>query len=64
VAVRSGTGNYIGWRLKATDPANLAFNVYRGDTLVTAQPITDSTNYSDANAPCWQRLPRSAGSER
>jgi rhamnogalacturonan endolyase len=51
VAVRSGSGNYVGWRLKATDPANIAFNVYRGSTLVTPQPMANSTNFLDANAP-------------
>jgi rhamnogalacturonan endolyase len=50
IAVRSGSGNYVGWRLKATDPANIAFNVYRGGTLVTPQPVTNSTNFLDANA--------------
>lgn len=49
VAVRSGNGNYVGWRLKATDPANIAFNVYRGETLLNAEPIADSTNYFDAD---------------
>ncbi len=51
VAVRSGDGNYVGWRLKATDPPDLAFNVYRGTTVVNGSPITDSTNYLDDGAP-------------
>ena len=51
VAVRSGDGNYVGWRLKATDPPAIAFNVYRGATLLNAAPITESTNFFDADAP-------------
>lgn len=51
VAVRSGSGNYVGWRLKAADPENIAFNVYRGDTLLNSSPIPDSTNYLDSDAP-------------
>jgi rhamnogalacturonan endolyase len=50
VAVRSGSDNYVGWRLKATDPSGIAFNVYRGSERVNAQPITDSTNFLDAGA--------------
>lgn len=50
VAVRSGDGNYVGWRLKATDPAGIAFNVYRDSTLLNSEPITESTNYHDADA--------------
>jgi rhamnogalacturonan endolyase len=67
VAVRSGSGNYVSWRLKATDPANIAFNVYRGSTLVTAQPITNSTNYLDAGAPAgssYHVRPVSSGAEQ
>lgn len=51
VAVRAGNGNYVGWRLKATDPANIAFNVYRDSTLLNSEPITSSTNYLDDGAP-------------
>lgn len=51
VAVRAGDGNYVGWRLKATDPASLAFNVYREGELVTETPLTDSTNLLDGGAP-------------
>lgn len=51
VAVRSGSGNYVGWRLKATDQANIAFNLYRDGTRLNAKPITDSTNYRDEQGP-------------
>ena len=51
VAVRSGSGNYVGWRLLGFESTNLGFNVYRNGTKVTDTPITDSTNYLDAGAP-------------
>lgn len=48
VAVRtSPTQVYVGWRLLGTDPAELAFNVYRGAVKLNATPITASTNYVD-----------------
>jgi rhamnogalacturonan endolyase len=45
---QAGTGVYVGWRMFGTDPADVAFNVYRGSTMVNFTPITDSTNYTDA----------------
>ncbi|QLH24252.1 rhamnogalacturonan lyase [Streptomyces sp. Rer75] len=50
VSVRSGNDNLVSWRWLATDPANVAFNVYRGSTKVNASPITGSTNYLDKGA--------------
>lgn len=50
VSVRSGSDNLVSWRWLATDPANVAFNVYRGSTKVNASPITGSTNYLDKGA--------------
>lgn len=48
VAVRTSADQvYIGWRLFGTDPANIAFNVYRGTTRVNASPITGATNITD-----------------
>jgi rhamnogalacturonan endolyase len=50
IAVDLGDGQvYIGWRLLGTDPNNIAFNVYRDDTLINAAPITESTNIIDSN---------------
>ncbi len=50
VAVREGQGVYMSWRLLATDPGDLAFNVYHsrhsngaGRTLLTPQPVADAT---------------------
>lgn len=51
VSVRSGSGNLVSWRLLATDPQDVAFNVYRGTTRVNTSPITSSTNHLDAGAP-------------
>ena len=48
ISVRSGSGNLVSWRWLGTDPAGVAFNVYRGGTKVNATPITGSTNYLDA----------------
>ncbi|MDQ1287570.1 MAG: rhamnogalacturonan endolyase [Actinomycetota bacterium] len=50
VAVRSGNGNLVTWRLLGTDPSGTAFNVYRGDSKITSTPVTGSTNYLDAGA--------------
>jgi hypothetical protein len=53
VAVRSGDGNYIGWRLMGYEynrghPSAIFFNLYRDGEF--AAKITDSTNYQDSNA--------------
>jgi hypothetical protein len=50
ISVRSGTANLVSWRWLATDPGNVAFNVYRGSVRVNAAAITGSTNYLDAGA--------------
>ncbi len=49
VAAQTTGGVYVGWRLKASDPSSIAFNVYRDGTQVNASPITESTNYLDAS---------------
>lgn len=50
VAVNQPDGKvYIGWRLLATDPDNIAFNVYRDGTRLNPEPIRDSTNFVDNN---------------
>lgn len=56
VAVRrSTTQAYIGWRLLGTEPANVAFNIYRsagGGAAVklNAAPLTTTTDYVDSTA--------------
>jgi rhamnogalacturonan endolyase len=51
VAVRTNPGEvYVGWRLFGTDPAGIAFNVYRGSTKVNPTPLTGATNFVDQSA--------------
>ncbi len=54
--VRSDTSVYIGWRLLADDPKDIAFNIYRKTigavapndyTKINKYPIVNSTNYID-----------------
>ncbi|MGE4286765.1 MAG: rhamnogalacturonan lyase [Phycisphaerae bacterium] len=61
VAVKQAGGVYIGWRLFGTEPESTAFNVYRieGDedaVKVNAEPITDSTNFTDPLADTGKSL--------
>jgi hypothetical protein len=50
ISLRAGTGNFLSWRLLASDPAGVAFNVYRGATRMNKTPLT-VTNFTDAGAP-------------
>ncbi|AUX42104.1 hypothetical protein SOCE26_035310 [Sorangium cellulosum] len=47
VAVSTGDGIYVGWRLFGYDPDDIAFNVYRDGAKVNDAPIADSTNLMD-----------------
>ncbi|MFH8249236.1 hypothetical protein ACH3VR_02555 [Microbacterium sp. B2969] len=49
VAVKTDDGIYLGWRLLGLDDRALAFDVYRDGVKITEQPITDTTNYTDAD---------------
>lgn len=56
VAVNQGGGKaYIGWRLLATDPDDIAFNLYKKESgkntiiKLNASPIKTSTNFVDNN---------------
>ena len=58
VALRMADGAvYVGWRLLAADPADVAFHVYRKSAKdgpperLTAEPVRESTNFTDAKAP-------------
>ena len=51
VSVHTAEGNLVSWRWLASDPDDVAFNVYRGDLRVNDQPITGSTNFFHAGAP-------------
>jgi hypothetical protein len=49
-SVHTSSGNLVSWRWLATDPNDVAFNVYRGATKLNSSPITGSTNYFDSGA--------------
>ncbi|GAA4606166.1 hypothetical protein BJY16_005689 [Actinoplanes octamycinicus] len=51
ISLRTPTGNFLSWRLLRSDPAGVAFNVYRGATKLNATPISNGTNFTDAGAP-------------
>ena len=44
----NGGGMLVSWRLLATDPADIAFNVYRDGRKLNSRPVTDATNFDDA----------------
>ncbi|MCC8160495.1 MAG: discoidin domain-containing protein [Oscillospiraceae bacterium] len=48
VAVNMGDYTYISWRWLGTESTDTKYNVYRGDTLITSEPI-NATNYTDIN---------------
>src|SRR5262245_27309318 len=50
IAIKSEKGVYLGWRLLKSDPADVAFNVYRGSTKLTAKPLRTTTDFVDAGA--------------
>jgi rhamnogalacturonan endolyase len=41
-------GMLVSWRLRVTDPGDVAFNVYRDGRKLNSTPIADSTNFLDA----------------
>jgi rhamnogalacturonan endolyase len=51
VSVGSENGNLVSWRLLATDPDDVAFNVYRDGNRINDEPISDRTNFMDEGAP-------------
>lgn len=48
ISLRSGTGNFLSWRLLTGDPAGATFDVYRGGTRIAT---TATTNFTDVGAP-------------
>ena len=50
VAIKSGDGVFLSWRQLATDPAGLAFNLYRDGKRLNDKPLA-ATNFLDAHAP-------------
>ena len=54
VAVESGHGVFVSWRLFATEPQSTKFNVYRVEgngqpKLLNTTPLSQGTNFTDAN---------------
>ncbi|MBN1128508.1 MAG: rhamnogalacturonan lyase [Chitinispirillaceae bacterium] len=47
VAVRSGNGYLVSWRLLGHEPYNTGFNVYKGTAKLNGTPITQGTCYQD-----------------
>ena len=48
VAVALDKGRvFVSWRLLGTDPAGMAFNVYRGGTRINVAPVAGATNLVD-----------------
>ena len=47
VAVKSGNGYLVSWRLLGTEDYATGFNVYKGSTKLNDSPITDRTCYMD-----------------
>ncbi|WP_327433685.1 rhamnogalacturonan lyase family protein [Streptomyces sp. NBC_01236] len=54
VAVPSGQGTFLSWRLLGTEYARygnaIAFNIYKGGRRLSREPVTKSTTYQD-NSP-------------
>ena len=48
VAVKSGSGVFVSWRSLTDDASGLGFDVYRDGVKVNSTPVTNSTNYTDA----------------
>ncbi|WP_438446561.1 fibronectin type III domain-containing protein [Gorillibacterium sp. sgz5001074] len=48
VAIQTGAGVYIGWRMLGLDPDSIAFNLYRDGVKLNTNPIQGSTNFVDA----------------
>ena len=51
IAVRKDQGYIVSWRLFGDEPYTTGFNVYRGNTKLNNEPITNVTSYTDENAP-------------
>jgi rhamnogalacturonan endolyase len=59
VAINNGSNAaFVSWRILGTDPANIAFNLYRstggGAPVLVTGPVTGATNYTDAGADLAQ----------
>ena len=47
---REDDGVYVGWRLLKSDPADIAFHVYRGKKRLTKKPVRKTTDFVDETA--------------
>lgn len=48
VAVKSGSGVFVSWRSLTDDASGLGFDIFRDGVKVNSTPVTNSTNYTDA----------------
>ncbi|MET9505827.1 rhamnogalacturonan lyase [Streptomyces sp. NPDC006622] len=49
-STHTSSGNLVSWRWLATDPNDVAFNVYRAGAKLNSSPVTASTGYFDTGA--------------
>ncbi|GAA4427780.1 hypothetical protein GCM10023169_28130 [Georgenia halophila] len=49
VAIATDDGVHVSWRHLGTDPADIAFHVYRDGVRITDAPVTGATNLSDTS---------------
>ncbi len=74
VALHSATSQaYVGWRLLATDPSDVGFNLYRSangaaGVKLNALPLTNTTDFLDTTANftlsnAWYVVPVTNGAE-
>ncbi len=49
VAINTENGVFLSWRIFATDSNVISFNIYRNDSLITADPVAGKSNYMDIN---------------
>ncbi len=47
IAVKSGNGYFVSWRMFGTDPEGIGFNVYKGSTKLNSSVLTSATSYQD-----------------
>lgn len=50
VAVKTGDGVYVSWRMWGNEPKSTGYNLYRNGQKITNTPITTKTNYVDRGA--------------
>lgn len=48
ISVRSGSNNFVSWRMLGTEPGSVTYRLFRGSALVATQ---SPTNFVDAGAP-------------